>query len=163
MHEVEAVRLVELLGWVKGVVTEMSHEPNKKLYSCTIKQYVSKKTRKQLGLFFEAIEWFILERDEHFTQHVSEEDKNLVYRGIVEKYGYKKKTGFTITDMFGDETDQTVPIPLSECNRLEQFEAVFNGLFVEAAGSTPAIDMSGFIKKWEEIRNARNQEASVDV
>ncbi|KKL49265.1 hypothetical protein LCGC14_2317260, partial [marine sediment metagenome] len=52
-----------------------------------------------------------------------------------------------------EDIEQFVSIPLSEVNRLDQFEDIFNGLFIEAWGQTPSIDMGGFITKWNKIKD----------
>ncbi|KKL94796.1 hypothetical protein LCGC14_1861160, partial [marine sediment metagenome] len=56
-----------------------------------------------------------------------------------------------------EDIEQFVSIPLSEVNRLDQFEDIFNGLFIEAWGQTPSIDMGGFIKQWEKIKEAERE------
>ena len=152
MNKIEAVNRSELYKWV---VDRLSEYKDTQLLSSEIKKYVPKKTRKQLGLLFEAIEYFIQARDGFVSLYVNETDKKLVYQGIVEKYGYKQPTGFTVKNGYGEEVRQLVPIPLSEVNRLEQFEVIFEGLFIEARSQ--GIDMSGFVNQWEQIKQKERE------
>ena len=99
-----------------------------------IKKWKPMKTNKQLGLFFEALDSFCKKAG------YSEDEKYWVRKGLEEQYSYRKKNSL----------GHSVPIPLSECNRWEQFEAFYNGLFQEAAEQ--GVDMSDFVTQYDQLK-----------
>lgn len=133
-------------------------------FNIEIKRWRALKTKKELGLLFKAIEHLIRGMNSDMTHYISSEEKLFVERGLVEKYGERRKTGLIVIDGYGNEVEQEVPIPLSECNRFEQFNKVFVGCIQEAATQTPAVDMTGFFEQWEAVkkeeqkREAKNNE-----
>jgi len=143
------VKVDRHLAW-KRVHDYFKLQKNDVYFNIEIKRWRALKTNKELGLFFTAIEHFILSRDEFMTHHVNELEKVMLERGIVEKYGERKKTGLIIIDGYGNEIEQEMAIPLSECNRFEQFNKVFTGLFEEA--KEQGVDMKGFFEQWEEYK-----------
>jgi len=82
---------------------------------------------------------------------VEEGEKRLLVQGLVDRYGNKKPSGLKMKNEYGEEADQLVEIPLSQINRYEDFDVVFNGLFfVEAP--TAGVDMGPFVREWDEFK-----------
>ena len=164
MNKIEAVDRRDLFKWTKDRLKEYK---DGLLLCCEIKKYVPLKTNKQLGLLFKAIEYFIQAQGGFMSRHIDEREKKIVYLGLVEKYGQQEPTGFSVLSdllecphchkMIQEDIEQFVSIPLSEVNRLDQFEDIFNGLFIEAWGQTPSIDMGGFITKWNKIKDEERE------
>ena len=144
------------------IVKENRHEAYRKLgeylknkkdneyFNVEIKKWKPLKTQPQLGLYFIAFDFLCTELG------ISGQSARYMFRkGLEEKYHYKKPTGVFKKNEFTDEEEEIIaPIPLSECNRLEEFQAGFDGLFIEAGDSVPSVDMSEFIEQWEEIKQA---------
>ena len=137
----------------KQVHDYLKLQKNDVYFNIEIKRWRALKTKKERGLLFKAIEHFIREMNGGIVHYVSEEEKLYVERGIVGKWGLRKKTGLIIIDGYGNEEEQKVPIPLRECNRFEQFNAVFEGVFQEA--NERGIDMTEFYDRWEDIKKQR--------
>lgn len=141
MLDIENVTATEAYRAVKKYLSTET-KPGTRL-CVRVKQYRPKKTNKQLGLLFLAIEHFAREA----LGHCTESDKRMIAAGLIEKYGYRKESMF--------EEDKLIPIPLSEINRFEQFDAIFNGLFIEAGEL--GVDMKKFVEQWEEVRRQEQE------
>lgn len=152
MSKIEQSYRKEVYQWVKERLREYK---DTQLLNCEIKKYKPLKTKRELGVFFEGVEYFLLNNPEY--GYVTENLKEMTYRGIVETYSMRERAGFTIIDKYGNEIEPLIPIPLSKINRFDQFEAVFNGLFLEMGEK--GIDTKPFIDKWETIKNARLKES----
>jgi hypothetical protein len=116
-----------------------------------------KKTNSQLGLLFRAAEYFIKARDGFVTNHVDEKEKRFLVQGLVEKYGNKKPSGLMMKNEYGEEYEQLIEIPLSQINRFEDFDVIFNGLFFVEAPSQ-GVDMGPFISEWNEYKKREKEE-----
>jgi hypothetical protein len=127
----------------------------------TISLWKPKKTNKQLGILFRAVEYFIKARDGFVTNHVDEDEKRLLVQGLIEAYGNKKPSGWKVKNEYGEEVDQLVEIPLSQINRFEDFDVIFNGLFFVEAPSQ-GVDMGGFVKEWQEYKKREKEEKKDD-
>jgi len=119
--------------------TTISKFSEKDYLSIEIKKWKPMKTTKQLGLFFEALDYFCKKAG------YSEDEKYWVRKGLEEQYSYRKKNSL----------GHSVPIPLSECNRWEQFEAFYNGLFQEAAEQ--GVDMSDFVSQYDQLKTEQRK------
>ena len=139
MNKIEGVNRGEVYKWV---VDKLSEYKNTQMLSCELKRYKPAKTQKQLGLFFVCLD-FYCERAGYFT----ESERFWLRKGIEQTYSYKKGTG-----VYVDGVEQRVGIPLSECNRWEQFEQFYDGIFMMAADHVPSIDMSGFIEQYNKLK-----------
>lgn len=113
----------------------------KNIYEIIFKKPKPKVTNPQIRLYWKTLNYFA-----HALGLWDEESIKYLHEGIKEKYGYKKSTD--IKDKTGDYIK--VPMGLSECNRFEEFEALFEGIFLEACDQ--GIDMGEYIKEWEKIR-----------
>ena len=129
----------------------LKNRKDNEFFNTEIKKWKPLKTQRELGLFFEGIEYLLLNNPEY--GYVTENLKELIYRGIVEKYSLREPAGFIITDEYGNEKEPLVPIPLRKINRTEDFEAVLNGLINEM--HEKGVDPTEFIDKWESLRRAR--------
>ena len=99
-----------------------------------IKKWKPQKTQKQLGLFFLALDYLCKEGG------YTESDKEDIRKHIEREYSYREH----------NILNELVPIPLSKCNRWEQFERYYNGLF--ALAGELGIDMSDFINQYEQLK-----------
>jgi len=113
----------------------------KHVWDVEIKKPKPKVTNPQIRLYWKTLNYFA-----RALGLWDEESIKYLHEGIKEKYGYKKTTD--IKDASGEYIK--VPLGLSECNRFEEFEALFEGIFLEAADQ--GIDMSEYVKEWEKIR-----------
>jgi hypothetical protein len=127
-----------------------SRRPGERL-TVEIKRWKPLKTQSELGLLFTGIEFYLKNNPEY--GYVTPEMKDLIYQGLVEKYGFRKKTGFTVTDEFGNEHEQTVAIRLSKVNRYEQFDVIYNGLINEMWEH--GVDATEYIMRVEQYRRER--------
>ena len=145
MNKIEGVNRGEIYKWV---VDRLSEYKNTQLLSGEIKQYKPAKTQKQLGLFFVCLDYYC-EQAGYYT----EDEKYWLRKGIEQTYSLKKGTG-----VYVDGIEQRVGIPLSECNRWEQFEQFYEGVFLMATDHVPAIDMGGFITQYNRLREQMREE-----
>ena len=134
--KIPKISQTEAYFFCKATISKFSE---KDYLSIEIKKYKPEKTQKQLGLFFEALDFFCR------SGGYKESDKYWIRKGIEEQYSFRKKNAI----------GQLVPIPLSECNRWEQFEVFYNGLFNEAYEQ--GIDMSDFITQYEQLRKEQRK------
>jgi len=99
-----------------------------------IKKWKPLKTQKQLGLFFLALDYLCKKKG------YTENQKEQIRKRIEKIFSFREK------DMFGD----LIPIPLSKCNRWEQFERFYDGLF--ALAGELDVDMADFIRQYEQLK-----------
>ena len=119
-------------------------------FNTEIEKWKPLKTRPQLGLYFTAFDFLC-----HALGIFGHSARYMFRKGLEEKYHFKKATGvFKKNEFTGEEEKVIAPIPLSECNRIEEFQAGFDGLFIEAGESVPSVDMSKYVNEWEAIKQA---------
>ena len=153
VFELEEATKVEVINWVSEVIGSIKGNPH---LNVTISLWKPKKTNKQLGILFRATEYFIKARDGFVTNHIDEDEKRLLVQGLIEAYGNKKPSGWKVKNEYGEEVDQLVEIPLSQINRYEDFDVIFNGLFFVEAPSQ-GVDMGGFVKEWQEFKKREKE------
>ena len=102
-----------------------------------IKRWKPLRTKIQNNFFHLLCSYIAKKLDMH-----GEAGLNLVKKGIEEKYGMQVM-------MFG----KLIPKPSHLCNRFEEMNALIEGCFLEAGEA--GIDMTDFIKQWEEIKRKR--------
>lgn len=158
MFELEEATIPEVLNWVSDVIGSIKGNPR---LNVTISLWKPKKTHKQLGILFRATEYFIKARDGFVTNHVDEGEKRFLVQGLIEKYGNKKPSGWKVKNEYGEEVEQLVEIPLSQINRFEDFDVIFNGLFFVEAPSQ-GVDMAGFVNEWSEYKKREKEEKKDD-
>ena len=123
----------------------------KKLLTLDIAEWKPAKTQKQLGLFFVCLDYYC-EQAGYYT----ESEKYWLRKGIEQTYSLKKGTGVLV-----DGIEQRVGIPLSECNRWDQFEAFYNGIFHMAENHVPVIDMSEFVNQYKQLKEEQMKSRAV--
>ena len=116
------------------------HKPTT-LLEIDIQQYKPKRTKHQLGIFWLA--WDFYCKNMGIT---GEQEKDYLYKGFKERFALKKDSG--MVDREGNKI--LIPIGLSEANRFEQFEALFQGLWEIMAEE--GIDYTPFLRDWENYK-----------
>lgn len=139
---IESIERSEAARWVASVLVR--YKSLKQKLTIEIKEYRPSKTKKQLGLFFLALDYFAKKAG------YKESDMYNLRKAIEQEYSFREAIEGIL-----------VPIPLSKCNRWEQFEQFYEGLFDLAANHTPAIDMSEFIEEYEEYKKKQEKEKKI--
>jgi hypothetical protein len=158
VFELEDATKIEVLFWVPRVLDSIKGNPH---LNVTISLWKPKKTNKQLGILFRAAEYFIKAQHGFFVNTVEEGEKRLLVQGLIDRYGNKKPSGLKVKNKYGEEVDQLVEIPLSQINRFEDFDVIFNGLFFVEAPSQ-GVDMGPFVKEWENYKKREKEEKKDD-
>jgi len=109
-----------------------------------MQKYKPKRTLKQNSLFWSHLEFFARK-----IGVFNKTEIKYIYEGIKQKYAYRRNS--IIRDADGEP--EKVPIGLSECNRLEQFQAYFDGLYLEAGEQR--VDMGECIQEWERLKREK--------
>ena len=122
---------------------DISQYSIKDLLTIEVKKYKPLKTQSQLGLYFKAFEFLCIKLN--LTDKVSQ---TMFRKGLEERFHLRKGTG-----VFKDGIEIRAPIPLSACDRFEQFNAAFEGLFIGASDNH--VDMTPFILKWEQYKKEK--------
>jgi len=128
-------------GDVGFMRAEMDKHKEETLLSITIDKYKPRRTNRQNGIFWKAFDFYA---------------KNMGLTGKTEQYflyeGFKRRFAlYKDSGIVNNEGDMIrVPIGLSECNKYEQFEALFQGLWVIMAEE--GIDYSPFLKEWQDYK-----------
>jgi len=113
------------------------------LLEVEIKKWKPLRTNNQIRLFFSALTYLAHEMKVFDATAIK-----FMYEGIKIKYADRKDTG-----VIKDGIPIRAPIGLSECDRFEQFEVLFNGIFMEAVDEH--VDMSDYLRRWEAIKRER--------
>ena len=121
------------------------HKPTT-LLEIDIQQYKPKRTKKQLGIFWKAFDFYAKRLGINGTQ-----DRHFLYEGFKNRFALLKDSGM----VDGEGNPILVPIGLSEANRFEQFEALFRGLW-EIMGEE-GIDYTPFLRDWENYKQENEQ------
>ena len=108
------------------------------LLSVDIKKYVAQRTRKQLGIFFLAWDYYCKKMG-----YIDRQERGLLRQGFTEMYALKRESG-----LYDDKGNPIlVTIGLREANCLDHFEALFQGLF--HLMETDNVDYTEFLADWE--------------
>ena len=130
------------------IVKYLKNQKDNEFFNIEIKKWKPLKTQSQLGLYFVAFD-YLCKRLGIFEKR----ECTMFRKGLEEKYHLRKRTGVYKINKYTEQEEEIIsPIPLSECNRLDEFQAAFEGLF--AAANDNQEDMSEFIIQWEEIKQA---------
>lgn len=123
------------------------HKPTT-ILTVEIKKFVPKRTKKQLGIFWKAWDYYCKK-----VGILDASSRHFLYEGFKQQYAMKKDSG--MLDPQGNPI--LVPIGLSEANRLDEFAALFQGLFdlMDQEG----VDYAKFLRDWEEYK--REQEKQI--
>jgi len=118
------------------------HKPET-LLELDIKQWKPKRTMPQLRMYWDCLT--------DFAHKIGVFGKEIEYmhEGIKQKYAYRRDTGL----YEDDGTPIRAPIGLSECDRFEQFEVLFNGIFMEA--ESQGVDMSDWVEEYQRLKEAQ--------
>jgi len=125
---------------------EMQKHKETTLLSVDITQYKPRRTKRQNGLFWKAFDFYAKHMGINGTT-----DRYFLYEGFKRRFALHKDSG--VVDDKGDMI--RVAIGLSECNRFEQFAALFEGLWVIMAEE--GIDYSPFLKAWEDYKQEQKE------
>ena len=121
---------------------ELQKHKESTLLSVDITRYKPKRTKRQNGIFWKAFDFYAKRMGINGTT-----ERHFLYEGFKRRFALYKDSG--IVNGEGDMI--RVPIGLSECNRFEQFEALFQGLWVIMAEE--GIYYSPFLADWEQWKN----------
>ena len=108
------------------------------LLEVEIKKHVAKRTKKQLGVFFLAWDFYCTK-----MRYLDDSERYNLRKGFEARYGLRKESG-----MYDDEGNPILMIiGLKEANKLDHFEALFQGLF--HLMETDDVDYLPFLEDWE--------------
>ena len=122
-----------------------THKPET-LLELDIKQWKPKRTMPQLRMYWDCLTDFA-----HKTGVYDDTAIKHMHEGIKQKYAYRQDTGL----YEDDGTPIRTPIGLSECDRFEQFEVLFNGIFMEA--ESQGVDMSDWVLEYQKLKEAQKE------
>ena len=116
------------------------------LLSIDIKKHVNRRTKKQLGIFWLAWDYYCKKMG-YFEDY----ERGNLYLGFKERFALKRESG-----MYDDKGDPIrVPIGLSEANCTDHFEALFKGLFTLMENDN--VDYTEFLADWEAWKHEQKE------